>query len=39
MVDNFTPGQTITVTVKRAGQTQNIKVKLGTRPASVPSGG
>ncbi len=39
MVDDFAPGQTITVTVKRAGHTQNIKVTLGTRPASVPSGG
>jgi putative serine protease PepD len=38
-IDNYTPGQTVTMTVSRAGQTQNIKVKLGTRPASTPSGG
>ena len=35
MVDNYSPGQTVTMTVKRAGQTQNIKVKLGTRPAAT----
>ena len=39
MVDNYSPGQTVTLTVKRGGQTQNIKVKLGTRPASTPTGG
>ena len=37
-VDNYAPGQTITLTVKRGGQQQSIKLKLGTRPqsASVP---
>jgi putative serine protease PepD len=39
MVDNYSPGQTVTMTVKRAGKTQNITVKLGTRPASTPTGG
>ncbi len=39
MVDNYSPGQTVTMTVKRAGQTQSIKVKLGTRPAATPTGG
>ena len=39
MVDNFAPGQTITLNIKRAGQPQTIKVKLGTRPTSAPSGG
>jgi putative serine protease PepD len=39
MVDDYTPGQTVTMTIQRAGHTLNIKVKLGTRPASTPSGG
>jgi S1-C subfamily serine protease len=38
-VDNYAPGQTVTLTVKRGGQTQNIKVKLGVRPAQTPQGG
>jgi S1-C subfamily serine protease len=38
-VDKYGPGQTVTMTIKRNGQTQNIKVKLGTRPASTPNGG
>ena len=38
-VDNYAPGQTVTLTVKRGGQTQSIKVKLGTRPAQTPQGG
>ena len=32
------PGQTITLTVKRDGQTKQIKVTLGMRPASAPGG-
>jgi putative serine protease PepD len=39
MVDAYPPGQTITLTIKRGGQTIGIKVKLGTRPASTPTGG
>ncbi len=39
VIDNYTPGQTVTMTIKRDGQTQNVKVKLGTRPASSPNGG
>jgi putative serine protease PepD len=39
MVDQYSPGQTVTMQVKRGGQTQNIKVKLGTRPAATPTGG
>jgi putative serine protease PepD len=39
MVDNYSPGQTVTMTIKRAGNTINIKIKLGTRPASTPAGG
>ena len=38
-VDTYSPGQTVTMTVKRGGQTLHIKVKLGARPASTPSGG
>jgi putative serine protease PepD len=38
-IDNYSPGETVTMTVKRSGQTQSIKVKLGTRPASSPTGG
>jgi putative serine protease PepD len=38
-VDNYSPGDKVTMTVKRGGQTLNIKVTLGTRPASVPTGG
>jgi putative serine protease PepD len=38
-VDNFSPGQTIVVTIRRAGQTKKISVKLGVRPSQAPSGG
>jgi putative serine protease PepD len=38
-VDGYAPGDTITLTVKRGGQTQNIQLTLGTRPASAPTGG
>ncbi len=38
-VDNYAPGNTITLTVKRDGQTHNIKLKLGTRPQSASSTG
>jgi putative serine protease PepD len=38
-VDTYSPGQTITVTVKRGGQSQSFKLKLGTRPNAAPSGG
>jgi putative serine protease PepD len=38
-VDTFSPGDTITLTVKHNGQTHDIQVKLGTRPASTPAGG
>jgi putative serine protease PepD len=38
-VDNYLPGQTVTLTVKRGGQTENVKVTLGTRPAQTPHGG
>jgi putative serine protease PepD len=38
-VDTYKPGQTVTMTVQRSGQTLHIKVTLGTRPAATPSGG
>jgi putative serine protease PepD len=38
-LDTFSPGQTITMTVKRQGQTKQIKVKLGNRPAQAQTGG
>ena len=39
MVDNYAPGQTVTMTVRRSGQTKQITVHLGTRPAQTPTGG
>ncbi len=38
-IDNYLPGQTVTLTIDRHGQTKQIQVKLGTRPAQTPSGG
>jgi putative serine protease PepD len=38
-IDTFSPGQTVTMTVKRGGQTKSLKVKLGSRPASQPQFG
>ncbi len=38
-LDKYNPGQTVTLTVKRNGQTKHVSVKLGERPASAPSGG
>jgi putative serine protease PepD len=38
-IDTYSPGQTVTLTIKRSGQTEQIKVKLGVRPASSPTGG
>ena len=38
-IDNYQPGQTVTMTVKRSGKTLTIKVKLGNRPASAQNGG
>lgn len=38
-VDKFSPGQTVKMTVQRAGQTLHVNVKLGTRPAATPAGG
>jgi S1-C subfamily serine protease len=35
-IDTYSPGDTITLTVKRGGSTSQIKVKLATRPAQAP---
>jgi putative serine protease PepD len=37
-VDAYSPGQTISLTVKRNGRTLHIKLKLGMRPSTQPSG-
>ncbi|MHB8657189.1 MAG: S1C family serine protease [Solirubrobacteraceae bacterium] len=37
-IDQYSPGDTVTLTIKRGGQTQQVKLKLGTRP-STPTGG
>jgi putative serine protease PepD len=37
-VDGYAPGQTITLTVKRGGSTSHIKLTLGNRPHTAPSG-
>ncbi len=38
-VDNYAPGDTITLTVKRSGQTHTITLKLGTRPNTTANNG
>ena len=38
VVGNLAPGRTVTMTVKSGGSTRNVKVTLGTRPASAPTG-
>ncbi len=38
-VDTYNPGQTITLTVNRSGAVHTIKLKLGLRPNTPPSGG
>ncbi|MFL5822990.1 MAG: S1C family serine protease [Solirubrobacteraceae bacterium] len=37
-VDTFSPGQIINVTVKRHGSTKQLKLQLGSRPSTQPSG-
>jgi putative serine protease PepD len=39
VIDKSSPGQTVTLTLTRQGQTKQIKVKLGTRPAQTATGG
>ncbi len=38
-IATYSPGAKVTFTVKRSGKTLHIKVTLGTRPATAPSGG
>ena len=38
-VDGYAPGDTITVTVNRGGQTKTFKLTLGSRPTSATNGG
>jgi putative serine protease PepD len=38
-VDTYSPGQTITLSVKRGGSTLTVKLTLGTRPNTPPSSG
>jgi putative serine protease PepD len=38
-VDNYAPGDKVTLTVNRGGQQQQIQVTLGTRPATAQTGG
>ena len=35
----YSPGQTVSLTIQRDGQTKKIQVKLGERPATAPTGG
>ncbi len=37
-IDSYPPGETVTLTINRGGQTHNIKVTLGTRPSTAPTG-
>jgi putative serine protease PepD len=37
-IDNYSPGATVTLTIKRGGQTHQLKLTLGTRPATATSG-
>jgi S1-C subfamily serine protease len=38
-IDGYAPGHSVTLTIKRGGQTKQISLTLGTRPASTPNGG
>ena len=38
-IDTYHPGDTVTLTIKRGGQSHQVKLKLGTRPATLPAGG
>ena len=39
MIDSYNPGQRVTLTIKRSGQTKQIVVTLGLRPQTAPNGG
>jgi putative serine protease PepD len=38
-IDSYSPGDTVSLSVKRGPQTKQIKLKLGTRPQAAPNGG
>ena len=38
-LDNFKPGQQVTLSIKRAGQSKQVKVTLANRPAQAATGG
>jgi putative serine protease PepD len=38
-IDQYKPGQTVTMTIKRSGQSKQVKVTLANRPAKTPNGG
>jgi len=38
-LDKYQPGQKVTLTVKQSGQTKQVTVTLGNRPAQTPAGG
>jgi putative serine protease PepD len=38
-IDNYNPGQRVTLTIKRGGQTKQIPITLGLRPQTAPNGG
>ena len=38
-LDNYQPGQTVTLSVKRSGQSKQVKITLANRPAQAATGG
>jgi S1-C subfamily serine protease len=38
-IDKYKPGQQVTVSIKRSGQSKQVKVTLGNRPSQAPNGG
>jgi S1-C subfamily serine protease len=38
-LDNYKPGQQVTLSIKRSGESKQVKVTLGNRPAQTPTGG
>jgi S1-C subfamily serine protease len=37
-IDSFSPGQTVTLEIRRGGRVLTLRVRLGTRPQTLPSG-
>ena len=38
-IDKYKPGQKVTLSITRSGQSKQVKVTLATRPAQTPNGG